>query len=344
MIPFIERVKQSYPNAVVLVKVDDYFWAYEADADVLHKVLGSKIYYHQLGRRAGVYYEKKAAQALMREGYDSVVYDNGKVYRLYESEKTNVFGGMNSWQNNTFVPKPLSSRQSKKEIEAESERQRQAEKSYQQFVAVNNLPETSVRLNSVVTVRIDGEVSVYKIVKPGEEKPFDGLISYESPIGEALIGHWVGNTVIAHAPAGDIAIEIVAFDNDEKTNLQSENDTDTIITEMTKRYPDAIIKESDIDYAAYLSAQQETPDMAIVMESGSMYGGWYDEMNERYVVCGEGAELIYNKKNVITDHNKLFIDPSGYYWVCGPFKYKLLEKLRNNGMKARLVDEHGHRF
>ena len=51
----------------------------------------------------------------------------------------------------------------------------------------------------------------YRIVGSAEADPAAGLISDESPVGKALLGHKVGETVYAEAPAGEIEFKIVAI-------------------------------------------------------------------------------------------------------------------------------------
>lgn len=49
----------------------------------------------------------------------------------------------------------------------------------------------------------------YKIVGSAEADPDKGSISDESPVGKALLGHRVGEEVIAEAPGGHIAFKIL---------------------------------------------------------------------------------------------------------------------------------------
>lgn len=51
----------------------------------------------------------------------------------------------------------------------------------------------------------------YRIVGSAEADPAEGLISDESPVGKALLGHKVGDTVFAEAPAGEIEFKIIAI-------------------------------------------------------------------------------------------------------------------------------------
>jgi transcription elongation factor GreA len=49
----------------------------------------------------------------------------------------------------------------------------------------------------------------YKLVSPVEVEIAEGKISLQTPIGKALLGHSVGDIVIAKVPAGDIELEIM---------------------------------------------------------------------------------------------------------------------------------------
>jgi transcription elongation factor GreA len=49
----------------------------------------------------------------------------------------------------------------------------------------------------------------YFLVSPVEADMASGKISTKSPVGQALLGHEVGETVIAKVPAGDLPLEIL---------------------------------------------------------------------------------------------------------------------------------------
>ncbi len=54
----------------------------------------------------------------------------------------------------------------------------------------------------------DSEV-IYKIVGSNEANPSKGMISDESPVGMALIGHAVGDTVEVEVPVGVIGFKVL---------------------------------------------------------------------------------------------------------------------------------------
>lgn len=71
-----------------------------------------------------------------------------------------------------------------------------------------------VRVGSTVTVVEDGfddEPETYYIVGVHEADPGNGRISNESPIGKALLGRKVGDTVSAQVPAGELRFRITVI-------------------------------------------------------------------------------------------------------------------------------------
>jgi transcription elongation factor GreA len=80
-----------------------------------------------------------------------------------------------------------------------------------------NGPSDRVELGSRVTVvEVEDDKrtppETYRIVGPTEANPLDGSVSYESPLGRALIGRTVGDSVSVSAPTGEILFEITDID------------------------------------------------------------------------------------------------------------------------------------
>ena len=65
---------------------------------------------------------------------------------------------------------------------------------------------------TVVEEGFEDEPEEYAIVGSQESNPVQGRISDESPLGKALDGHGVGDTVVVEAPDGAITYRIVAID------------------------------------------------------------------------------------------------------------------------------------
>jgi transcription elongation factor GreA len=78
--------------------------------------------------------------------------------------------------------------------------------------ADSNGLETVVRLNSVVTVREEGfDNETFRIVGRAEANPRKGMISDESPLGRALLGKEVGQSVMIDAPDGQFEYQIISI-------------------------------------------------------------------------------------------------------------------------------------
>jgi len=67
-----------------------------------------------------------------------------------------------------------------------------------------------VDLGSKVTIQEEGfPPETYTIVGPVEADPEKGYISYESPLGKALMGKKAGDEVVVHAPDGTFRVRIL---------------------------------------------------------------------------------------------------------------------------------------
>jgi transcription elongation factor GreA len=70
-----------------------------------------------------------------------------------------------------------------------------------------------VDIGSTVVVKQDGKKrETFTIVGAAEANPKNGLISNESPLGQALLGHEVGDDVEVDAPAGVLRFRIVKIE------------------------------------------------------------------------------------------------------------------------------------
>ena len=82
-----------------------------------------------------------------------------------------------------------------------------------EVVKPRDFPEDIVTLLKKVKIKDveTGEVEEYTILGDGETELDDGIISYQSPLASALIGHKKGDVVDAELPAGVRKLEIVDF-------------------------------------------------------------------------------------------------------------------------------------
>lgn len=70
---------------------------------------------------------------------------------------------------------------------------------------------SKISLGSKVELKTGKKTVNYTVVGPVEADPLEGKISNESPIGVALMGKKVGDTVTITTPKGEVAYEIVSI-------------------------------------------------------------------------------------------------------------------------------------
>jgi len=73
---------------------------------------------------------------------------------------------------------------------------------------VDKKSSTTVGVGSKVTVERNGSEIEYQIVGATEADPLTGLISLDSPLGEALLEKSAGDSVIVQAPTGPITYRV----------------------------------------------------------------------------------------------------------------------------------------
>lgn len=69
--------------------------------------------------------------------------------------------------------------------------------------------EGEIQVGNTVKVKVNGKEKEYKIVGPQEADPLKGLISNESPLGAAFLGHEKGDEVEVTTPAGKQKYKII---------------------------------------------------------------------------------------------------------------------------------------
>ena len=69
-----------------------------------------------------------------------------------------------------------------------------------------------VRIGSCVTVDTGNAERTYQILGSSETNPSKNIISYTSPIGSALIGHRVGDTITISRPEKDVIFKILKIE------------------------------------------------------------------------------------------------------------------------------------
>lgn len=79
-------------------------------------------------------------------------------------------------------------------------------------VVMQSGDETTVRPGVIVEVKDDGDTDSYYVAASDEDR-IDGLptVTTSSPMGKALVGRSVGDTVEVDAPAGTFSVEVVGI-------------------------------------------------------------------------------------------------------------------------------------
>ncbi|HEY46429.1 MAG: transcription elongation factor GreA [Anaerolineae bacterium SM23_ 63] len=84
------------------------------------------------------------------------------------------------------------------------------EKLGQAIVIEPSAPTDEAQIGSTVIVQENGgNPEAYTIVGASEAKPKEGLISYQSPLGQALLNKHAGEEVFVKAPAGELRFRII---------------------------------------------------------------------------------------------------------------------------------------
>lgn len=69
-----------------------------------------------------------------------------------------------------------------------------------------------IGVGTTITVRTNGDKLIFEMVGEWEADPLKRRISPDSPLGKALLGKKVGDSVEVEAPAGKISYKILAID------------------------------------------------------------------------------------------------------------------------------------
>lgn len=72
--------------------------------------------------------------------------------------------------------------------------------------------DAAVEVGETVTLEADGETERYTIVGPTEAEPERGRISYECPLGAAVLGQKIGDLIEVSVPDGVLRYRIIAIE------------------------------------------------------------------------------------------------------------------------------------
>ena len=97
------------------------------------------------------------------------------------------------------------------EVEAEISKIEEMLK-YARVVDDDDMSADTVTIGKKVTIEMMGEKVQYTIVGSSEADPYKNKLSFESPVGAAIMNHSTGETVQAVTPAGALDIKIVEIE------------------------------------------------------------------------------------------------------------------------------------
>jgi len=80
------------------------------------------------------------------------------------------------------------------------------------IIKEEDVAKDTVSIGKKVKAKLDGEIKEFTIVGPSESDPIQGLISNESPLGEALVNKKIGDLVEVDTPAGKVKYEILEIE------------------------------------------------------------------------------------------------------------------------------------
>lgn len=76
---------------------------------------------------------------------------------------------------------------------------------------IKNSGKGKVQLGSIVELKLGKKTPTYTVVGPVEANPLESKISNESPIGKALMGRRIGDSVEIETPKGKLVYEIISL-------------------------------------------------------------------------------------------------------------------------------------
>lgn len=81
-----------------------------------------------------------------------------------------------------------------------------------EIVDVDQKVKGIIAIGSTVSIKTSKNSFTFTIVSPAEANPAKGFISYESPVGQALVGHKAGDSVTVKTPSGMIDYSIISVE------------------------------------------------------------------------------------------------------------------------------------
>ncbi len=145
---------------------------------------------------------------ITREGYDSL---KRELDELVDRKRPKLVERLERARNEGDLTENSDYSNAKEELEFLDGRIDELTHVVENAVILKNGSMDHVSVGTSVTLRVKGKELIYHIVGEWEADPLNRKISYESPLGRALVGKSVGDSVEVEAPAGKLVYEILSL-------------------------------------------------------------------------------------------------------------------------------------
>ena len=130
---------------------------------------------------------------LTKEGLEKIQKDYESLLELRKAKTTDEVPSI--WHSEDVNPEYLSFQEDMNVLEARLTEYEDILKNVELISLPSKEKRHEVFLGANIVVDVDGEIGEFQIVGTLEAQPILGKISNESPVGKALLGHKVGDTV-----------------------------------------------------------------------------------------------------------------------------------------------------
>lgn len=144
--------------------------------------------------------------SLTKEGYKKLEAEHEK---LTQEERPAMLEKLREAREMGNLEDNLQYEAVKSELELVDARIREVEDLLNNAEVVSAGSGDEIKVGNIVVVEIDSGQEEYQIVSPYESNPSTGKISYESPVGKALVGRGEGEEVVVKLPQATISYRVL---------------------------------------------------------------------------------------------------------------------------------------
>lgn len=134
---------------------------------------------------------------LTKEGLEKIKRDYDSLLEFRRMKTTDEVPSI--WHSEDVNPEYLSFQEDMNVLEARLTEYEDILKNVELITIPSKEKRGEICLGAEVITEVDGETAEFRIVGTLEAQPILGKISNESPVGKALLGHHVGDTVVVNS-------------------------------------------------------------------------------------------------------------------------------------------------